>query len=226
MRWFACIVLLALSAGCRAPAAPDAGFLQDPGALEPNVNEPFDESWFKAGVDLRSYRQVSIAPVDTAHLLKMDWWSKASLAQRPEAAEAQRLGGYFEEQLREAFRKTNGPQVVSTAGPGTLVIELSIVEVVPTKAWLNVIGYATIGALSHGVTAFEGRLRDGGTGEVLARFKDREYGQFAPISAADLTWYVHSRDTIRDWAEEIAEVCESAPGKRIDRASTITLRPW
>lgn len=225
MKRLACLALL-WCAGCRAPAAPDAGFLEDPSVLQEEPGKPFDRSWFKPGVDLRTYREVYLAAVDTSHLLQQDWWSKASLSKRPQATEAELLGGYFLDQLREKFQKTNGARIVEAPGPGVLVIELAIVEVVPTKAWLNIIGYATIGALSHGATSFEGRMKDGGTGELIAEFKDREYGKFAPVTVADLTWYAHSRETIRGWAGEIVELCEAAPDAPVRKSSTVTLKPW
>jgi hypothetical protein len=107
-----------------------------------------------------------------------------------------------------------------------LSVELAIVEVVPTKVWLNAIGYIAIGALSSGTTAFEGRLRDGKTNEVIAEFKDREHGQIDIVSIADLTWYKHSEHTLRIWSEQIAHLCYRAPDEAISPMSTVTLRPW
>ena len=66
--------------GCRAKALPDAGFLEQPQLLQSNNKIPFNAAWIKDDADLLSYKKVYVAPVDTTHLLKLDWWQKTSLA--------------------------------------------------------------------------------------------------------------------------------------------------
>ena len=221
------VAAFALSA-CRAPVAPDAGFIDNPQVLKHDNKLPFDAVWIKEGVDLGRYTKVYIAPIDTTHLLKLDWWDRASLALGSEQVQADSLTGYFHDKLVAAF--TSNPQkkyaVVDTPDADSLRIELAIVEVIPTKVWLNAIGYLAIGALSSGTTAFEGRLRDGKTNEVIAEFKDQEYGQLDVVSVADLTWFKHSEHTIRMWSDEIARLCYRAPDEVISPMSTVTLRPW
>lgn len=222
------ILSLILLGGCRAPTAPDAGFVQAPQALKHDSRLPFDAVWFKEGVDLSKYSKVYIAPIDTTHLLKLDWWDQANFASGSEQDQAAQLTTYFREKLVEALTKNSHKtySVVDTPDAQTLRIELAIVEVIPTKVWLNAIGYLAIGALSTGATAFEGRLRDGATNEILAEFKDQEYGQFDLVSIADLTWFKHSEHTIRIWSDQIAHVCYRAPDESIAPMSTVTLRPW
>jgi len=222
------IFSLILLGGCRAPTAPDAGFVQAPQALKHDSRLPFDAVWFKEGVDLSKYSKVYIAPIDTTHLLKLDWWDQANFASGSEQDQAAQLTTYFREKLVEALTKNSHKtySVVDTPDAQTLRIELAIVEVIPTKVWLNAIGYLAIGALSTGATAFEGRLRDGATNEILAEFKDQEYGQFDLVSIADLTWFKHSEHTIRIWSDQIAHACYRAPDESIAPMSTVTLRPW
>lgn len=224
-----CCALLALAIiSCRASVAPDAGFIENPEVLKPDSKLPFDAVWLKEGVDLSKYNKVYIAPIDTTHLLKLDWWDRANVAPGSEQAQAQDLTNYFREKLIKEFttneRKTF--TVVDKPSADALSVELAIVEVVPTKVWLNAIGYIAIGALSSGTTAFEGRLRDGKTNEVIAEFKDREHGQIDIVSIADLTWYKHSEHTLRIWSEQIAHLCYRAPDEAISPMSTVTLRPW
>lgn len=228
------IALLALSCitistnACKAPTAPDAGFVTHPEQLTHDEKLPFDAVWIKQGADVPAYSKVYIAPIDTTHLLKLDWWDKANLAPGDEAKQAGELATYFQAKVKEAFSK--GEQkaytVVDTPDDTTLTVELAIVEVVPTKVWLNIIGYAAIGALSQGTTAFEGRLRDGKTQEVLAEFKDQEYGQFDLVSVRDMTWFMHSQHTIRQWSEELVAMCRRAPDEAVAPMSTVTLKPW
>ncbi len=224
MKWL--LVCVVCASGCRAPAAPHAGFLQAPEVLTPQEGIPFNAAWFKPGVDLRRYSKVYISPVNTDYLLQMDWWAKASFSGHCQKDEAEKLGQFFRERVQHEFGKLESPRVVDVPDAETLIINLALVEVVPTKTWLNVIGYVAAIPPSHGVTAFEAELRDGGTGEILAQFKDRQFGQAALVNIADLTWYGHSKNIVEGWANQIVKVITSTPGSDIERRPTVTLRPW
>ena len=130
--------------------------------------------------------------------------------------------------LVEAFKKQikKSYTIVDTPDTESLRVELAIVEVVPTKLWLNPIGYLALGPPSSGTTAFEGRLRDSASNQVIAKFKDREYGQMDLVRTADLTWFSHSKYTIKTWSGQIAHICYRAPDESIAPMSTVTLRPW
>jgi hypothetical protein len=224
-----CVGLLATSGmGCRATAAPDAGFLDKPQLLQPNDKLPFDDTWLKSDANLLGYKKVYVAPVDTTHLLKLSWWERAAIASGDQQDWAKDLADYYQQKMVAQFADddANRYQVVGTPDDETLIIELAIVEVVPTKVWLNAIGYATIGALDQGATAFEGRFRDGKTKEVIAEFKDREFGQLDLISVRDLEWDGHSRHTIRVWTDDLEDLCYLQPGQAIAPVSTVTLLPW
>ncbi len=221
--------LVALSAvGCKAGPAPDAGFIQNPEVLRQDDKLPFDAVWFKEGVDFSKFQTVYIAPVDTTHLLNLDWWDKANIAPGDQQSQAEELGEYFRNKVKGQFADDdkNKHTVVDTPGDDTLIVELAIVEVVPTKVWLNAIGYILAGQLDNGLTAFEGRFRDGKTKEVIAEFKDREYGQIDIVSLADFQWNRHSRHTVEVWGDQLEEVVYVQPGAAISSMSSVTLRPW
>lgn len=219
---------LSVIAGCRASMAPDAGFVPQPELLHPDARLPFDAVWLQEGVDLRTYKKVFVAPIDTTHLLKLDWWERANIVPGDQKKQADQLAGYFRERVIKSFQDdpNKSYQVVDAADSDALLVELAIVEVVPTKVWLNAIGYVAAGALSQGTTAFEGRLKDGKTGRVVAEFKDREFGQFDIVSINDFSWCRHSEHTLRVWSDEIVKVCNRTPTEAIAPMSTVTLRMW
>jgi hypothetical protein len=223
--------LVAVSAGalgCRAKALPDAGFLEKPELVQPNSKLPFNAAWIKDDADLLGYKKVYIAPVDTTHLLKLDWWQKAAIAPGDQQKWADDLAGYFQDKMKAQFSDSddNKYQVVDAPDDETLIIELAIVEVVPTKVWLNAIGYAVLGPVDQGETGFEGRLRDGKTKQVIAEFKDHEYGQFDVVSLRDLEWAGHSRHTIRIWTDQLEDICYLPPDGTVSPMSPVTLMPW
>ena len=151
-----------------------------------------------------------------------------SLASADQTKEAAVLANYFQNDLIKAFSEKLPPdlKVVDAPGKESLIIELALVEVIPTKAWLNTIGYIAVGAVDHGVTAYEGRMRNGVGGAVIAQFKDREFGKTSLFNVEDLTWYGHSKDTIDSWSDEIVAIVHAAPGTEVSPMSTVTLRPW
>jgi hypothetical protein len=214
--------------GCRADPAPDAGFVTDPSLMTQEGDLPFDDVWLKPGVDLRAFKTVYIAPIDTTHLLKQDWWDKVSFAPGDQQKQAQILATYFHDRLTDAFKADDRKiyQVVDQPDRDSLIIELAIVEVVPTKTWLNVIGYAAIGGISEGTTAFEGRLKDGKNQELIGEMKDREFGQMSLLNISDFSWCRHSEHTIKIWSRDLVKMCYRSPGKTISSMATFTLRPW
>jgi hypothetical protein len=228
-----CLVILSIGiVSCKATPAPPAGFLEDTSFMQHDPRMPFDEVWFAVGVNLPHYRKVLIRPVDTSHLLEMSWWNRAEPSQLFESlnskAAAADLADYMEKQLKKVFLadKAHGYQIVDEPDEHTLIIELAIVEVIPTKVWLNAISYIFIGALDTGSAAIEGRFRDGGTNEEIVRLKDREHGQYSLVSIADLQWYAHAKHIIDHWAEQINQVCDLPPGTPISSPWLFTLRPW
>ena len=56
--------------------APDAGFIQDPERETKRADLPFQKVWVESGVDFKHYRELIVAPVNTQHMLKMDWLHK------------------------------------------------------------------------------------------------------------------------------------------------------
>ncbi len=222
------LVFSSFMTGCRAKALPDAGFVEQPQLLQSNSKIPFNAAWIKDDADLLSYKKVYIAPVDTTHLLKLDWWQKTSLEPGDQQKWADELANYFRDKMKAQFTDDdpNKYQVVDVPDDQTLIIELAIVEVVPTKIWLNAIGYIVAGALDQGETGFEGRLRDGKTKRVIAEFKDHEYGQMDVVSVRDLEWAGHSRHTLTGWSDELEEICYRQPDEAVSGMSPVTLLPW
>lgn len=222
--------------------APDAHFLSSPEKMaEHRERFPFQKVWLKDFSEnfFSDYTEVLIAPVDVDHLLAHDWVADMSLRGKTKIhQDAKMIAEYMQEKFKETIRNDKNGRftLVDTASPQTLVVELALVELVPTKAWLNVsgniIGLFLPGAsiltslASSGSVAIEGRFRDGGTGEIVAMFKDRESDQIAPIGIQDLTWYKHAEDEIDDWARQFVEVLDTKADHKVADSTPLTFRIW
>jgi hypothetical protein len=116
-----------------------------------------------------------------------------------------------------------------------LVVELALVELVPSNAYWNagataagfvIPGAGLLSAAGAGSIAIEGRLRDGGTSKIIATFKDRRKDKVAPVNIGSYTWYHGAEGNITDWAAEFAELINTPPNHVVKRPSPVTLMPW
>lgn len=223
--------------GCAMKAGPakPAGFI--PADQMTKLKDlPFHKAWLKPGADFSRYTEVAIAPVNTEHLAKMDWWQGLE-RQSSVQADAAKLAKYAQSAFQAAFR--NDPKrrftVVETAGPKTLMWEVALIEVVPSKVVLNMMSYAPLVGTGAGVirklgakstVAFEARVRDGATGEILALFADREGEKSAPVNIKDLTWYGHAESILQEWARQFVAVASRKPDEAVQDSAFFTLKPW
>ncbi|MFP5212634.1 MAG: DUF3313 family protein, partial [Acidobacteriota bacterium] len=74
--------------------------------------------------------------------------------------------------------------------------------------------------------AFEAKIRDGLTNEVLAMAADREQGKSAPINLKALTWYKEAEGIIDEWAGQFVQIANRRPGEVVKDSSPFTLKAW
>ncbi|MCX6875322.1 MAG: DUF3313 family protein [Verrucomicrobia bacterium] len=184
------------------------------------------------------FSSVYVAPVDTHHMLKQSWWQQQTGARKAELASDT---ASFAKRMRSQFQRTitsypgDSLKSASGPGPGVLVIELALVELVPSNAYWNagataagfvVPGAGVLSVAGAGSIAIEGRLRDGSTNQVFANFKDRRKDKTAPVNLGSYTWYHGAEGNISNWAAEFAELLNSPPSHVVKRPSPVTLNPW
>jgi uncharacterized protein DUF3313 len=227
--------------GCiqKAKPASPAGFIPDKDLQKP-VDLPFQKAWEKTG-DWNRYTEIYIAPWNTDYLRQMTWWEKLERGEKVKE-DAKELAGYARGVFEEAFR--NDPKhrfvVVEQPGPKTLVAEFALVEVVPNKIVLDALGYAAgpaVGAAgtaaanvqtatTHSTVAFEARMRDGATNDIVAMFADREAEKFSIVNVKDLTWYGHAKAILREWADQFVKIANKQPGEIVKDSPPFDLKPW
>lgn len=224
IRLTAVAALVALSS-CVAPGG---------GAVNRSRAKFLDQVWVAPAMRGKAvsevYTKVYFAPVQVSHLKDQPWWESQNARTKEHLAiDARNLASYTHNALRRAANNypSKRLQVVNSPGPGTLIVESSIVELVPAKAYWNsaasaagfvVPGAGLLGTLGKGAITFEGRLRDGATGQVIATFRDRSTDQTAVVNLDSYTWYRGSEANINDLAMKTAEVLNT-PKRHIVRSS-------
>ena len=183
------------------------------------------------------FSAIYVAPVNTRYMEQQSWWQQQNTRKEALSKDsrmlAQRMQTKFQQTItsypNSSFKSANGP------GPGVLVLELALVELVPSKAFWNVgagaAGFVVPGAgflalAGAGSIAIEGRVRDGATNAVIATFKDRRNDKAAPINIGSYTWYHGAEINVAAWAGEFAELFNTPPDHIVKRPSPVTLRPW
>lgn len=242
-----CIVMgamfLGIPLGCKTAPAPDAGFLQEPEKMAPQKERfPFDRVWIKPDAQKEDYDYLVIAPVNTGYLMENTGWKAANPGNTDLEESARKLAQYTEEKFCEAFQKDERPgwRLVSSAGPRTVMLEMAIVELVPSKATMGALRLAApaLGpagiAVGGGATAaggrpsvaIEGRLKDGVTGDTIFMFADRKEAQMRIIDLKAVTWWGHAKDIIKDWANECVELVKTPKDYQVKERGFFTLSPW
>lgn len=186
----------------------------------------------------QQFSAVYIAPVSTRFMAEQSWWQQQTpMRQESLSADARAIATRMRQQFMRAIQQhpAHKMRLASAPGPGVLVIELALVELVPSKAYWNAAataaGFAVPGAgyltlAGRGSIAIEGRARDGATNRIIATFKDRRADKTAPVDLGKYTWYHGAETNITDWAAEFAEFLNTQPGHVVKRARSVTLKPW
>jgi len=233
-------------AGCKAKPAEDSGFLESPHLMNANHNSPFHRMYWKKDHDPRHYTEILVAPVNTSYVKAQNIWEAASAASvtREQIDKGiQDLALYTQDSFKKAASEDPRRRfkVVDKAGPNTVILEMALVQVVPSKAFMNAIGYVTwvpavvqtagsIGTGSEdsgkGVLAFEARLRDGKTGEVIGMFADRERPKVALVYIKALNWWAPAKGIVDEWSQQLIELANTPPGAAVKDSPSFELLVW
>ena len=228
-------------AACKTDPAADSGFLENPELMAGHRERaPFDRAWVKPGFSKSAYTGLIISEVDTRFLLANSGWSAANPASETLDSSARELARFTRNAFLNAFRQDPKRrfEIALRPGVGVAVLDLAIVELVPSKSVIGALGLVApfvrapavaVGSKVAGgnpCVAIEGRLRDSVTGEVLAMFADREEPPFRIIDAKAVTWYGDAQDSIETWAKQLVELGNTSSAHKVGDAPNFTLKPW
>ncbi|MBN1586474.1 MAG: DUF3313 family protein [Candidatus Omnitrophica bacterium] len=234
-RIFLLFILLCLGlSACsfKAKPAPSAGFVSEEQLLE-DERFPFHKAWMAEGFSWDNYSTIYIAPVNTRYLLEMDWIKEIGKGQIPEKDIP-----FVAETARQAFKMAFAQDrdhkylVVEEAQSNSIILELALVEIIPNRAFLDTLSYGVpyaggllrMGAKSR--VAFEARLRDGRTNEVVAAFADREQEKASLVNLKNLAWYWQAQAIIEEWARQFVDIANAGEGETVKDSSFFELAPW
>lgn len=220
--------------------APDAGFIEHPELQTRPADLPFQKVWIKPGFDKSSYTGLVVAPVNTQYMQEMDWLHKMSSVNviSDVNSDIKDLAQYFHDQVAKEFKDDPHHRFGVIEYPGqqtgpVLRLELALIEIDPSQPVLHALSWAgppgtgtAAGLINQRRAAFEGRLRDLQTGEVVATFADRDTADAGPLDLTRLTWYGPAKGIMDRWAKQFVQIANRAPGEAVTDPTAFTLRPF
>ena len=230
------LFLIMFLSGCAAGDPPPSGFMNQ-GGMTVRGDLPFDMAWIKPGVHWQQYRKVVIAPVDTKHILESDLWQEMGRSGEIQK-DIKKLAIYTRGVFSNAF--ISDPQkrfrISYSMQPSldTLKVEMALTELTPNKVLLKAAGYVPLyGLVAKAVNqtnpsyvSIEIRLKDARTGEVLAKFADRENEPFSIVNLDDFIWYGFAEKRVDQWSVKLVETMDRKPGTVVSKSSNFELKPW
>jgi len=219
-------------------AAPNAGFVENPDRQVKHTDLPFQKVWIKPGFDKSGYQELVVAPVNTQYMMKMDWLHHASSASwignvKKDIAE---LAVYFQDKVVKDFKDDPKHRFLVLDNPDqhkqpALRLELALIEIDPSTPVLHALSWAgpigtgsAMGVVNQRRAAFEGRLRDLETGEVVATFADRDMADAGPLDLTRLTWYGPAKGIMDRWSHQFVQIANRKPGEVVTDPTPYTLR--
>lgn len=227
----------------KAKPAEKTAFLGDK-PMRPRGDIPFHSAWVKTGFNKNNYNRIYIAEVDLSHLKNMSWWNE--IEGQVTKTDMQERVENIAEHTRDVFKNaflTDPKQkyrVASRPGADTLILEIAIIEAIPNKKGFEVItrGLGLINPIvgvagtvarakgSKSSVAFEARIRDGKTNEIVAQIADREQEKVSYINTKDFAWYAHIESIIEEWADQFVQLANRASDEIIADTPGFDLKPW
>ncbi|MFZ2657750.1 MAG: DUF3313 family protein [Victivallales bacterium] len=241
------VLPLILSSGCssfyevlRAAPARQTSFLpQRPKLCEMPPAFPFRKMWVNPAIDINRYRKMMISKVSTGHVISRDPWDRVNESEmfNARAKECAYCARYIENSFRAAVAADPKRRFQLTSSPDaqTIVLELSLVQIVPSKSFLNFVesiagffvpGLSLLAIFNSGEIAIEGKLKDARSGTLICMFAEREKDRLAIFDIAGLRWYKHTQNNIDAWSREFVLILNSRKNDDVTHRFPMALVDW
>jgi hypothetical protein len=222
---------------CMAADPKPSGFM-DQKNMTIRGDLPFEMGWIKPGVNWQKFKKVVIAPVDTKYLLEADYWQEFGRTREEIQRDVKKLALYTRGAFSNAFitdpKKRFKISYSMQPNPDTLKVEMALTELTPNKVLLKAAGYVPLYGLAAkavnqtnpSYVSIEIRLKDAKTGEILAKFADRQNEPFTLVSVDQFEWYGFAEKRIDQWSVKLVETMNRKPGTVVSKSSNFDLKPW
>jgi hypothetical protein len=229
------LLVVSFTPVCIAADPKPSGFM-DQKNMTIRGDLPFEMGWIKPGVNWQKYTKVAIAAVDTKHLLKSNEWQEIGRTGEIQT-DIKKFAMYTRGAFSNAFLtdpKKRFKISYNMQSPDTLRVEMALTELTPNKVLLKAAGYVPLYGLAAkavnqtnpSYVSIEIRLKDGRTGEILAKFADRKNEPFTVVNVDQFNWYGFAEKRVDEWSVKLVETLNRKPGTVVSKSSNFDLKPW
>lgn len=198
---------------------------------------PFELGWIKPGVNWAKYRKVLIAPVETKYMMEADEWQEFGRTGDIQK-DIKKLALYARSVFSNAFitdpKRRFKITYSAQPDPSVLKVEMALTELTPNKVLLKAAGYVPLYGLAakavnqtnKSYVSIAIRLKDGKTGEIIAKLADKKSEPFTLVNVDQMSWYGFAEDRIQEWSVKLVETLNRKPGQVVEKSSSVNLKPW
>lgn len=196
-----CLVGLVGLYACGGQAQVDNGFLSDYSKLEKNPKYAGSKTYFNPDTPVKNYSRFIVNPVQIR-------LSSLGKNRRTDPDKLQEISQYTHQQFVSALQN-GGYQVVTSPGPGTMIIRSALTEVAPSDLQTR----SFMMNVNLGGASIEAEFIDALTGETIAEVMESQRGTKTKATK-DTNEYSNARDVIDRWAQRLVKWVDKEHGKK------------
>jgi hypothetical protein len=201
------LILLGCLAGlvglyaCGGQTQVDNGFLSDYSKLKKNPRHAGSKIYNNPDTPVKNYSRFIVNPVQVR-------LSSLGTSRRTDSTKLQEISQYTHQQFVAALQN-GGYQVVTSPGPGTMIIRSALTEVAPSDLQSR----SFMMNVSLGGASIEAEFIDALTGETIAEVMESQRGTHTEV-AKDLNEFSNAKDVIDRWAVRLVQWLDREHGKK------------
>jgi hypothetical protein len=194
-----CLAILIGLTACGGQSISRNGFLSDYSKLEKNPRYAGSRIYANPAAPLKNYSRFIVNPVQVR-------LSSIGTQRHSDPSKLQEISQYAHQQFVTALQK-GGYEVVTSSGPGTLILRSALTEVAPSELKRR----SFLMNISLGGASIEAEFVDALSGEVVVAVMESQRGKKITTGSND---YENAKNVIDRWAVRLVQRLDEEHGKK------------
>ena len=194
-----CLTVLVGLTACGGQSTGSNGFLSDYSKLEKNPRYEGSKIYANPATPLKNYSRFIVNPVQVR-------LSSIGAQRHSDPGKLQDISLYAHQQFVTALQ-SGGYAVVTTPGPGTLILRSALTEVAPSEIKRS----SFLMNISLGGASIEAEFVDALSGEVVVAVMESQRGKKITTGSND---YENAKNVIDRWAARLVQRLNEEHGKK------------
>ena len=196
-----CLAVLVGLYACGSQPTSSNGFLSDYSKLQKNPRYEGSQIYFNPETPVKNYSRFIVNPVQVR-------LSSLGTHRAADSGKLQEISQYTHQQFVAALQN-GGYEVVTSPGPGTMIIRSALTEVAPS----GIRPRSVLMNISLGGASIEAEFVDALSGEIIAEVMESQRGTHTKV-AKNLNEYSNAKDVIDRWAVRLVQWLDREHGRK------------